>query len=71
MKMNNQKNYYTCKLIRIQVDELLKEMAKLFTNIGTDSTLEEIQEAYRKERELIERIAELDPDKANNLRASY
>lgn len=69
--MMNNKNYYTCKLIRTQVDELLKEMARLFTNIGTDSTLEEIQEAYRKERELIERIAELDPEKANNLRASY
>jgi hypothetical protein len=69
--MMNNKNYYTCKLIRFQVDEILEEMARLFTNVGTDSTLEEIQEAYRKERELIERIAELDPDKANNLRASY
>lgn len=69
--MMNNKNYYTCKLIRFQVDEILEEMASLFTNIGTDSTLEEIQEAYRKEKELIELIAELDPDKANNLRASY
>ena len=46
-------------------------MARLFTNIGTDSTLEQIQEAYRREREYIELIAELDPDKADRLRSSY
>ena len=46
-------------------------MARLFTNIGTDSTLEQIQEAYRREREYIELIAELDTDKADRLRSSY
>ncbi len=46
-------------------------MAKLFTNIGIDSTVEEIQEAYRKEKEYIELIAELDPEKADRLRSSY
>lgn len=65
------KNYYNCKLVKNRIDLYLYEMAKLFTNIGTDSTVEEIQEAYRKEKEYIELIAELDPDKANNLRASY
>lgn len=46
-------------------------MSRLFTNIGIDSTEEEVQEAYRREQEYIDRIAELDPVKANNLRASY
>lgn len=65
------KNYHNCKLIRQQVDAYLQEMASLFTNIGTDSTVEEIQSAYKQENELIDKIAELDPEKANNLRASY
>ena len=46
-------------------------MEKIFCNVGTDSTLEEIQEAYKKESEWIDKIAELDAEKANNLRASY
>ena len=69
--MESNRNYHTCKLIRSKVDVLLEEMAVLFTNIGIDSTVEEIQEAYRKEKELIERIAEIDPIKADNLRSSY
>jgi hypothetical protein len=69
--MINQKNYQTCKLIRNGIDLYLYEMARLFTNIGIDSTVEEIQYAYRKEREYIELIAELDPDKADRLRSSY
>lgn len=66
-----EKNYQTCKLIRNRIDLYLYEMARLFTNIGTDSTAGEIQEAYRKEKEYIELIAELDPDKADRLRSSY
>ena len=66
-----EKNYQTCKLIRNRIDLYLYEMAKLFTNIGMDSTVEEIQYAYRKEREYIELIAELDPEKADRLRSSY
>jgi len=45
-------------------------MATLFTNIGIDSTEEEVAEAYRKEALLIDKVAELDPAKAENLRAS-
>ena len=69
--MSEEKNYQNCKLTRNRIDLYLYEMSKLFTNIGIDSTEEEIQEAYRKEQEYIERIAELDPVKASNLRASY
>jgi hypothetical protein len=66
-----EKNYQTCKLTRNRIDLYLYEMARLFTNIGTDSTAGEIQEAYKKEKEYIELIAELDPEKADRLRSSY
>lgn len=66
-----EKNYQTCKYIRNRVDLYLYEMSRLFTNIGTDSTEEEVQEAYKREAEYIELIAELDPIKADRLRASY
>lgn len=62
------KNYRTCKLIRSRIDLYLYEMAKIFTQLGTDSTLEEVQEAYRRENELIDLIAELDPEKAQSIR---
>jgi len=68
--METNRNYQNCKLIRQQVDILLQEMATLFTNIGIDSTQEEVAEAYRKEALLIDKVAELDPAKAENLRAS-
>ena len=64
----NQKNYRTCKLIKLQVDELLHEMAVLFTNLGSESTPEEISRAYKTENELIDKIAELDPNKAMSIR---
>lgn len=62
------KNYQTCKLIRTRIDSYLFEMASLFTNLGTDSTLEEIQNAYAQENALIDKIAELDPEKAKSIR---
>jgi|TARA_R110000796_G_scaffold31365_1_gene83283 hypothetical protein len=45
-------------------------MSILFANLGTDSTPEEVHNAYKKEGEYIELIAELDPDKASRLRSS-
>ena len=66
-----EKNYQTCKYIRNRIDLYLYEMSRLFTNIGTDSTEEEVQEAYNREAAYIELIAELDPVKADRLRASY
>ena len=69
--METNRNYQNCKLIRQEVDILLKEMATKFTNIGIDSTQEEVAEAYRKESLLIDKIAELDPAKAEGLRTSY
>ena len=69
--MINQRNYQTCKLIKNRIDLYLYEMAILFSNLGTDSTVEEIQDAYRKEKEYIDLISELDADKADRIRASY
>ena len=62
------RNYQTCKLIKNRIDLYLFEMSKLFANLGTDSTIEEIQTAYIRENEMIDKIAELDPDKALSIR---
>ena len=58
--MLSNRNYYNCKLIKNRIDLYLYEMAQLFANLGTDSTLEDIQAAYKKENEMIDKIAELD-----------
>ena len=62
------KNYRNCKLTKNRIDLYLSEMASLFTKLGTDSTVEEIQLAYIKENEFIDKIAELDPKKAQSIR---
>ena len=66
-----EKNYQNCKYIKNRIDLYLYEMSRLFTNIGTDSTEEEVHEHYRPAAAYIELIAELDPVKADRLRASY
>lgn len=66
-----EKTYQTCKLIKNRVDLYLYEMAILFANLGTDSTVEEVKEAYAKESVFIDKIEELDPVKARSLRTSY
>jgi len=55
-------------MIKMQVDELLHEMAVLFANLGTESTQEEIDRAYKLENALIDKIAEIDPNKAMSIR---
>lgn len=69
--MINQRNYQTCKLIKNRIDLYLYEMAKLFANLGIESTPEEVKEAYRREAEYIDLITELDPEKGQRLRSSY
>ena len=66
-----EKTYQTCKLIKNRVDLYLYEMAILFANLGTDSTVEEVKEAYAKEAVFIDKIEELDPVKGSSLRTSY
>lgn len=45
-----------------QIDQILKRMASIYTNIGTDSTEQEKQEAKQQELQLIGEIAKIDPD---------
>ena len=66
--MLRQKNYHNCKFIKNQVDDLLHQMSILFQNLGTDSTPEEIRKAYEQENRLIDKIAELDSNKAQSIR---
>ena len=70
-KFNMKKTYQTCKLIKTKIDNHLHDMAMLFANLGTDSTAEEIKEAYDKESVIIDAIEELDPVKGKSLRTSY
>lgn len=61
-------NYQDCKLTKAKIDDLLHRMAILFQNLGSDSTIAEVQDAYRKENELIDQIALIDPAKAQSIR---
>lgn len=45
-----------------QIDQILKRMASIYTNIGTDSTEQEKQDAKQQELQLIGEIAKIDPD---------
>jgi len=49
------------------IDNRLEKCATLFANLGTDSTEEEIKEAYAKERMLLEEIAKVDKEKSDRL----
>lgn len=55
------------KCTREFIDNRLKKCATLFANLGTDSTEEEIKEAYAKERMLLEEIAKVDKEKSDRL----
>lgn len=45
-----------------QIDQILKRMASIYTNIGTDSTEQEKQDAKQQELQLIGEIAKIDPE---------
>lgn len=53
-----------------QIDKILKEMASLYTNIGTDSTEQEKQQAKQQELQLIGEIAKIDPEMGLRLLAN-
>ena len=53
-----------------QIDKILKEMASLYTNIGTDSTEQERQQAKQQELQLIGEIAKIDPEMGLRLLAN-
>ena len=45
-----------------EVDQLLEQDAKLYTNLGTDSTQEEREAVKRKSKRIYNKIAKLDPE---------
>ena len=45
-----------------QIDQILQRMASIYTNIGTDSTEQEKQQAKQQELKLIREIAKIDPE---------
>lgn len=49
------------------IDNKLRQCASLFANLGIDSTEEEREEAYAKEKALLEEIKEINLEKGNRL----
>lgn len=49
------------------IDSKLRQCASLFANLGIDSTEEEREEAYAKEKALLEEIREINLEKGNRL----
>lgn len=49
------------------IDGKLRQCASLFANLGTDSTKEEREEAYAKEKILLEEIKEINLEKGSRL----
>ena len=45
-----------------EVDLLLEQDAKLYTNLGSDSTQEEREAVKRKSKRIYNKIAKLDPE---------
>jgi alanine racemase len=52
--------YHTNKKIKMQVDNLMHQMAIIECNLGIDSTLKEIGLAKKKQLELLKKIKSLD-----------
>ena len=53
--------YYQDAEVRADIDELLQQNATIQSNLGTESTTEEREEAKRKWMELAKKINEIDP----------
>ena len=53
--------YYQDEAVRTEIDELLQQNATIQSNLGTESTAEEREEAKRKWMELAKQIREIDP----------
>lgn len=50
---------------------LLEKAARLFTNLGNDSTLEEKRNAYREELKLLEELEIINPELAEECGIRY
>lgn len=60
--------YYTDPNIKNQIDPILHQMAVVFANIGQDSTLKDVKDAYKKEWALMDQIEKIDPEFAKVIR---
>jgi|TARA_R110000796_G_scaffold196987_1_gene313386 hypothetical protein len=49
------------------IDCVLKQNASLFQNLGTDSPRSDYQKAKAKERQMLVRISDIDPEKISRL----
>ena len=49
------------------IDDRLRRCATLFANLGLESTDEEREAAYAKEKELLQQIAKVDKEKSDRL----
>lgn len=66
--MNDEILYHTNKSKKRKIDNILRQMASLFANVGKDSTFSEHREALRKEQELMDEIKKLDPNFEKRIR---
>ena len=62
MKAAGSTPYYTDKIVKNQIDEVLEKCAKIFTNLGSTSTVTERMSAKQQEVELIKSVRHLDPE---------
>jgi hypothetical protein len=53
--------------VKVVIDCVLRRNAKMFTELGIDSTREEYSKACALEKERLRRIRDLDPDKIDRL----
>jgi hypothetical protein len=59
--MNDEILYHNDPAVQLKIDSILFDMAKIFANVGKDSTFAEHQHALRREQDLMDKIKKLDP----------
>lgn len=47
---------------RMQIDDILRQIATIKANVGKDSTKEELKQARHDEKELVNKIKRIDPE---------
>ena len=60
-------SYITDPIAKKVIDCVLRRNAKMFTELGTDSTKEEYDNARRIENERLQRVRKFDPEKIDRM----
>lgn len=60
-------SYVTDPIAKQVIDCVLRRNAKMFTELGTDSTKEEYDNARRIENERLQRVRKFDPEKIDRM----